>query len=277
LAAAAEFEGRRKWRVGLVTVDHGLQSGSAQRAAEIANWARKSGFDPVDVHTVKVGAKGGPEAAARAARYDALDKSAAEHGATAVLLGHTRDDQAETVLLGLARGSGARSLAGMPAQRGIYRRPLLELSRATVREAAVASGREPWEDPHNSDPAYARSRVRQAMRELEAALGPGLPTALARTAQLLRADADALDSIAAAFSTGPEPAVEELLELPAAIRTRVIKRWLHDIPATAVHIAAVDALLIDWHGQGAVALPLGHRVLRRHGRLHLVRADEPIA
>jgi tRNA(Ile)-lysidine synthase len=277
LAAAAAFEGRRKWRVGLVTVDHGLQDGSAGRAAGIALWARESGFQPVDVRTVEVGRTGGPEAAARAARYDALDKSAAEHGATAVLLGHTRDDQAETVLLGLARGSGARSLAGMPARRGIYRRPLLSLPRTLVREAASAAGREPWEDPHNTDPAYARSRVRRALRELTEALGPGLDANLARTADLLRADADALDDLVAAIQLGPEPAVDQLLELPTAIRTRAIKRWLRDIPATAVHIEAVDALLIDWHGQGPVALPLGQSVIRRHGRLHLVRADEPTA
>jgi tRNA(Ile)-lysidine synthase len=277
VATAAAFEGRRKWRVGLVTVDHGLQAGSAHRAAGIADWARRSGFDPVDVRTVDVGREGGPEAAARAARYDALDKSAAEHGAVAVLLGHTRDDQAETVLLGLARGSGARSLAGMSARRGIYRRPLLELPRRTVREAAAESGREPWEDPHNTDAAYARSRVRRAMRELADALGSGLDANLARTAHLLRADADALDDLAAAFSPGNEPAVEALRELPAAIRTRVIKRWLHDIPATAVHIAAIDVLITDWHGQGPVALPLGQSVSRRHGRLHLVGADEPIA
>lgn len=268
LAAAAAFEGRTKWRVGLVTVDHALQSGSADRAAGIAGWARESGFDPVDVRTVDVGRTGGPEAAARAARYDALGKAAAEHGAAAVLLGHTRDDQAETVLLGLARGSGARSLAGMPAQRGIYRRPLLDLPRALVREAASAAGRAPWEDPHNTDPAYARSRVRKAMRDLEDALGPGLSAALARTAHLLRADADALDDLAAAVD--PDPVVQRLEQLPTAIRTRVIKRWLGDIPATAVHIQAVDALITDWHGQGPVALPLGHSVIRRHGRLHLV-------
>ena len=142
--------------------------------------------------SVDVGRAGGPEAAARAARYRALDDAADRLGAAAVLLGHTRDDQAETVLLGLARGSGARSLAGMAARSGRYRRPLLDLDRAVVRSAAA--GLDTWDDPHNADPSFGRSRVRHAaLPALEAALGPGVAAALARTASLLRADADALD------------------------------------------------------------------------------------
>ena len=108
----------------------------------------------------------------------------------AILLGHSLDDQAETVLLGLARGSGARSLRGMPAPRGHYRRPLLGVSRATLRAACDAAGLQPWDDPHNADPAFARARVRQqALPALEAALGPGVAQALARTAGQLRSDA----------------------------------------------------------------------------------------
>ncbi len=142
---------------------------------------------------------GGPEAAARTARYAALEQVAGQAGAAAVLLGHSRDDQAETVLLGLARGAGGRALAGMPAQRGRFRRPLLGVARATLREACAAQGLEPWHDPHNADPAYARARVRhQALPALEEALGPGVAAALARSAAQLSADCDALDAIAAA-------------------------------------------------------------------------------
>ncbi len=151
---------------------------------------------------------GGPEAAARSARYAALEEAAREAGAAAVLLGHSRDDQAETVLLGLARGAGGRALAGMPARRGFLLRPLLGVPRATLREACLAAGLEPWDDPHNADPAYARARVRhQALPALEAALGPGIAAALARTAAQLSADCDALDAIARVeawrISSGP--------------------------------------------------------------------------
>jgi len=178
------------------------------------------GLDPVRIATVRVASgpgRGGPEAAARTARYAALEQVAEQTGAAAVLLAHSRDDQAETVLLGLARGSGARALAGMPAQRGRLRRPLLGLSRAALREACQALQLEPWDDPHNFDPSYARARVRhQALPALEAALGPGIAEALARSAAQLSADCAALDAIATAeewrihrAGPGPGPGVAD--------------------------------------------------------------------
>ncbi len=198
LAVALAFEAPRAGlRAGGVTVDHRLQPGSAARATQVADDLRALGLDPVEATAVDiVPAADGPEAAARQARYRALDEAADRLGAATVLLGHTRDDQAETVLLGLARGSGARSLAGMAAVRGRYRRPLLGLDRATVR--AAAAGHRTWDDPHNADPAFARARVRRdALPMLERELGPGIAEALARSADLLRADADALDGWAA--------------------------------------------------------------------------------
>ena len=168
-------------RAGAVTVDHGLQLGSAGRARGLAATLVGLGFDPVEVVHVRVGGTEGPEGNARRVRCAALGASAERHGATAVLLGHTRDDQAETVLLGLARGSGPRSLAGMAPVAGRFRRPLLDLPRATVR-AAVPDGFTPWDDPHNADPAYTRSRTRErVLPVLEAELGPGIGAALART------------------------------------------------------------------------------------------------
>ncbi|HVE26428.1 MAG TPA: tRNA lysidine(34) synthetase TilS [Sporichthya sp.] len=200
LARAVAFEAPKLGvRAGAVSVDHGLQAGSAERAAAVIALLATWGLDPVEAVRVEVATAGGPEAAARDARYAALDEAADRHGACAVLLGHTRDDQAETVLLGLARGSGARSLAGMAPVAGRYRRPLLDLERDRLAEACRAEGLDPWADPHNTDPAYARARVRhEALPALEQALGPGVAAALARTAALLRADADALDAIAAA-------------------------------------------------------------------------------
>ena len=157
---------------------------------------------------MRVGRDGGPEAAARDARYAALDDAAERLGAAAVLLGHTRDDQAETVLLGLARGSGIRSLSGMAAASGPagrYRRPFLQLDRQTARKACLVQSIPVWDDPHNIDPAYTRSRLRhEGLPALEKALGKGVVEALARTAQLSRDDADALDTWAAeADALGP--------------------------------------------------------------------------
>jgi tRNA(Ile)-lysidine synthase len=216
LAAAAAFVAPRlSLRVGGVTVDHGLQPGSGERAVNVAALLGQLGLDPVRNVAVTVapaGSAAGPEAAARTARYHALDAAARDYDAAAVLLGHTLDDQAETVLLGLARGSGARSLAGMPARRGPYRRPLLTVRRAATLAACAELGLEPWQDPHNHDFRYARARVRhQALPALEAALGPGVAEALARTASQLRADAECLDGLAFAEGgqlrgDGPDPA-----------------------------------------------------------------------
>jgi tRNA(Ile)-lysidine synthase len=295
LAAAVAFVAPRLGlRAGGVTVDHGLQAGSAQRAADVAAMLGKLGLDPVRSIAVTVpsagtpGAAQGPEAAARGARYGALDAAAAECGAAAILLGHTLDDQAETVLLGLARGSGARSLAGMPASRGAYRRPLLNVRRATTGQACADLGLEPWQDPHNSDSRFTRVRVRhQALPALEAALGPGVAEALARTASQLRADAEYLDDLAAAESGQlrgfcSDPAgldAKWLLALPAAIRTRVLRdaAVMSGCPhgsLTAGHVDQVDALVTRWRGQRWVDLPGGVRARRQAGKLWFTGGDQ---
>jgi tRNA(Ile)-lysidine synthase len=266
LAAAAVFEGRRAgWLVGAATVDHGLQAESSTVAERAADTLALLGCEPAQVLTVVVGEGGGPEAAARAARYGALESLADQASAT-VLLGHTLDDQAETVLLGLARGSGPRSLAGMAARRDPFRRPLLDVPRATVRAAAAALNLDPWHDPHNDDPRFARARVRhEVLPVIERELGPGVAAALSRTARLARADADALDAWAVQAYTAAEKepgavAVDVLAGLPAAIRTRVLRlaALAAGAPATdltAGHVDALDALVGDWHGQHGVDLP----------------------
>jgi tRNA(Ile)-lysidine synthase len=275
LASALRFTGKR---VGLVTVDHGLQEGSDRRARSVAAWARDAGFDPVRIETVSVaGLPGGPEAAARTARYAALTAAAAELGAAAVLLGHTRDDQAETVLLALARGAGPRGLSGMPDRRGVFRRPLLEVARTETRKACAALGLAPWEDPHNTDPAYARSRVRAtALPALVETLGPAVLANLARTAALVAADTEALDELAAtalerARSDGGL-SVTVLAGLLPAVRGRVLHCWARELGAPGgalayTHVLALDALVTAWHGQGATHLPGGIGVARRSGDL----------
>jgi tRNA(Ile)-lysidine synthase len=283
LAAAAAFVAPRLGlRAGGVTVDHGLQPGSAERAGEVTALLSALGLDPAQSRAVTVPASAaGPEAAARQARYAALDEAAHEHGAVAVLLGHTLDDQAETVLLGLARGSGGRSLAGMPARRGRYRRPLLTVRRAATVAACAELGLEPWQDPHNSDFRFTRARVRhQALPALEAALGPGVAEALARTAAQLRADAECLDDLAFAESGqlrqgGSDPAgldVAWLAALPAAIRTRVLRdaAVMAGCPPGALaagHIGQVDALVTAWRGQRWADLPGGVRARRQAGKV----------
>ena len=286
LLAAAAFEARKPAHTVVgVTVDHGLQPGSADQARSVVEQMAALGAEAHSV-AVEVGTTGGPEAAARAARYAALDDAAEEHRADTVLLGHTRDDQAETVLLGLARGSGARSLSGMAPRQGLYRRPLLDLTREDTRAACAAEGLTPWEDPHNEDPAYTRVRVRrEVLPVLERELGPGVAEALARTARLLRDDADALDDLAEAARALATTAdgdldADRLRREPAAIRRRVLRRTALEsgCPGTelfAVHVDAMDTLLTDWRGQVGVDLPGGLRLVRQGGRLSIVRT--PVA
>ncbi|MFE5731151.1 tRNA lysidine(34) synthetase TilS [Streptomyces sp. NPDC056528] len=282
LASALAFEARKlPVRAGGITVDHGLQDGSDTRAAEVAERMTALGLTPSEAVTVTVGREGGPEAAARDARYAALDAAAERHGAAAILLGHTRDDQAETVLLGLARGSGIRSLSGMAAVSGAtrrYRRPFLQLDRQTVRKACVAQELAVWDDPHNSDPAYTRSRLRhEGLPALEKALGKGVVEALARTARLSRDDADALDTWAADAETAVRDeagALEcaKLFGLPPAVRRRVLRRAViaEGAPAGSLfarHIEEVDRLVTGWRGQGAINLPGRVEARRQGGRL----------
>lgn len=226
------------------------------------------------------------EAAARVARYDALDRAVADLRLVVMLLGHTRDDQAETVLIGLARGSGARSLAGMVSRRGAYRRPLLGVPRDTTRAACAAQEIETYTDPANADISFVRTRVReQALGALEAALGHDVRANLARTARLLRDDNDLLDELAgdaaAEALVDGELDVARLAGLPAALRTRILHRWAAAVGGapTAAHVGALDALVVGWRGQGAVSLPGGVRVGRRSGRIGRVTAapsDHPV-
>lgn len=289
LAKATAFVAARQgWRAGLVTVDHQLQEGSAKRAAAVVEWARSEGFEVADAVTVDVGTGGGPEAAARQARYEALTQAAHARHAAVVLLGHTEDDQAETVLLALARGAGPHGLSGMPSRSARdgaqFARPLLTISRRTCRQACVAEGLSPWEDPHNFDPAFARARVRSTvMPTLADALGSDVVPNLARTAALVGADSRYLDGLAAkalreCVADGGL-SVAALADLPAPIRTRVLHTWALGLgaPGAALshrHVAALDSLVTSWHGQGPTMLPGAISVHRASGTL-LASMDRP--
>ncbi len=268
LLAATVFEARPdSLRVVGATVDHGLQPGSGEHADRVAEQMREMGVDESLTAHVHVEAPGlGPEAAAREARYAVLGQVAERFGAATVLLGHTLDDQAETVLLGLARGSGARSLAGMRRSFEGYRRPLLDLSRADTETACLAEGLQFWTDPHNSDDRFTRVRVRnRVLPLLEQELGPGVAQALARTAESVRLDVDLLDGLAEEAEQALR--VEEgydadlLGEQPVAILRRVVRLaclGAGALPADLAHehVVAVSEMVLA-HRQRTIQLP-GH-------------------
>jgi tRNA(Ile)-lysidine synthase len=266
---------------GLI-VDHRLQADSTDVAARAEQAALGLGCASARVLPVRVDGGGGLEAAARDARYAAL-RAAADPGIP-VLLGHTLDDQAETVLLGLARGSGGRSIHGMRAYDPPWGRPLLGVRRADTRQMCADLDLPVYEDPHNTAPDFARSRLRgEVLPLLEDVLGGGVAAALARTADQLRDDDDVLDAISAEVARrareGAELDVAVLAGEPAALRRRVIRAWLLDGGARAVtskHLHAVDDLVMDWRGQGGVAVgggAPGVRLVasRRRGRVTLER------
>ncbi len=271
LAEAAKLEGEKlALKVIGVTVDHQLQSGSDLQAEKVV----KQLSIPCIVEKATVEITDGLEASARRARYSALDKCAAENSAVAILLGHTKDDQAETVLLGLARGSGARSLSGMASANGIYLRPFLEITRAQTVAACKELKLEPWNDPHNDDETFLRVKARKnVLPMMESELGPGIRDALVRSAQLLRDDADALDLLANEFwQSDRSLEVAPLAALPRAIRTRVLRLALFESGVSqlsAEQVAQVEALISNWKGQGEVSLPAGVKVSRISGRLTL--------
>ncbi|MGU3432902.1 tRNA lysidine(34) synthetase TilS [Actinomycetes bacterium M1A6_2h] len=273
--------------VRAVVVDHGLQANSDRVAASAAEQAVRFGCSAAEVVTVEVDGSGGPEAAARRSRYAALDR--ARSGAP-VLLGHTLDDQAETVLLGLGRGSGPRSIRGMASYDPPWGRPLLGVRRERTHTACAELGVQPWEDPHNADPAYTRVRIRrEVLPLLDDVLAGGVAEALARTAEQLREDGEILDGwasdVLATADRDGDLDVGSLDTVPPAVRRRVIRFWLLAGGATAVtagQLQSVDDLIGRWRGQGEVAVPgLGFGataekaravrlvVSRRHGRLTL--------
>jgi tRNA(Ile)-lysidine synthase len=261
---------------GLI-VDHGLQAGSAAVAGRAADTLRGLGLTEVRVLPVTVDGPGGMEGAARRARYAAL-RAALPAPDALVLLGHTRDDQAETVLLGLGRGSGPRSIAGMRPLDPPWARPLLGVPRTVTVAACARLGLPTWADPHNVDPRFTRVRLRtEVLPLLEDVLSGGVAEALARTATQLREDGAALDEWAAGIPVaGREVAVDVLVDLPPSVRRRVLRRWLLAggvAELTDAHLRAADDLVGCWHGQGEVWLPGGLALRRAHGRLLLDRTD----
>ena len=268
----------RAIKVVALIVDHALQKNSSDVAHEAKKELAKIGYDNIEIRRIKVEVTDGLEASARRARYAALNDVANMHNAVAIFLGHTKDDQAETVLLGLARGSGTRSLSGMAQRIDQYRRPLLSITRSQTEAACDEIGIKFWRDPHNQSMEYTRVRVREnVLPMMEKEIGPGVTDALTRSAKLLRDDADALDQWAEEVLYDLDPIsldIATLETLPRAIRTRIFRRaiYLAGAPSgslTADHIEPVESLVTAWKGQGPVSLPGGVTVERISGRLSL--------
>lgn len=280
LAAASKLEAEN-FAIDLiaVVVDHKLQENSEK----IAQFAKQQlitlGYKDVFIGQANVQITDGLEASARRARYKVFQQAIETYGATSFLLGHTKNDQAEGVLLGLARGSGTKSLSGMQEVSGIFIRPLLTIDRLTTEAACREVGIDFWVDPHNSDQEFARVRVRENILPLlENEIGPGITDALARSAKLLREDAIALDQWAEEVFGKIEPSSIEislLTDLPIAIRSRILRLAIYAMGApagsiSAAHIEPIEALVSDWRGQGHTALPGGVKVSRISGRLSLL-------
>jgi len=282
LAIALYREARdRELKVIPVVLNHNLQAGSREIAEVAVEQLHVIGYHEVVLRDLQVEVRDGLESSARRARYEEFERVMAERSATALFLGHTHNDQAESVLLGLVRGSGGKSLAGMAPVNGRYIRPLLSLTRTITEEICAENKIEFWVDPHNSQLDFARVRIRTQLLPLfEELLGPGIADALVRTATLLRQDTEALDELAsAAGMENPDLNCAQLAKLPLALRSRLLRSAIYAAGApsgslSSDHLAPVEALVTDWHGQGQVSLPGGVKVERISGRLSLSQQKE---
>ena len=270
LAAATIFEAPKLGlRASAVVVDHGLQEASSEVAKTTAANLEQLGLDPVVIETINVRESGnGPEAAARSARYEGLERARKLVGAEVVLLGHNLEDQAETVLLGLTRGSGLRSIAGMQGfdEPKKLLRPLLEIKREVLFQSCVDQDIKPWQDPQNKDPKFTRVRIRQLLDTLEAELGPGFAGALARTADLASESDEVLVVMASdlagqatvsSSSTEIRLSVEKLVEALPGLRRRVLFETAIAAGAGSVsrtQVLGIDELITNWHGQNKLVL-----------------------
>ena len=274
LAAACEFEAKKLGvKIAAAVIDHSLQKDSDKVAAQTAKTLVSLGFEEVVIKKITVGKAGGPEAAARTARYTALETLRQKTKSNFVVLGHTSSDQAETVLLGLVRGSGSKSLSGMSEKTGFLLRPLLGIERATTEAFCKDSRIKYWSDPQNKDEKFLRVMIRKnVLPFLEKQLGGSVAASLVRTSDQLREDNTYLESqadksfkkYAKVSSSGISFDAKAIEKLPAAILNRVIKKALDSFgsESSRTHVLAVSDLVLSWHGQKPLALP-GVRVVRK--------------
>ena len=274
---------RLELKVGAIIVDHQLIPESNDVALNAKKQCEELGIQEVIIKKVNVEHNHeGLEAAARIARYEAFENVLHETNAQAILLAHTQDDQAETVLMRLTRGSGAKSLSGMAQVSGKYIRPFLHLRKKLVHDSLDLIGLKAWQDPANTDHQFLRVKVRQVlMPKIVEVLGESAISSLDKTSQLLRLDNQALEELAQQFFKSQKDVktngleISELEKLPEAIRTRVLRIFaiasgVHPGPFSFEHIEAIDALVKNWHGQGNVDLPGFIQATRVNGSLRFV-------
>ena len=274
---------RLELKVGAIIVDHQLFPESNDVALNAKKQCEELGIQEVIIKKVNVEHNHeGLEAAARIARYEAFENVLHETNAQAILLAHTQDDQAETVLMRLTRGSGAKSLSGMAQVSGKYLRPFLHLRKKLVHDSLDLIGLKAWQDPANTDHQFLRVKVRhELMPKIVEVLGESAISSLDKTSQLLRLDNQALEDLAQQFLESQKDVktngleISELEKLPEAIRTRVLRIFaiasgVHPGPFSFEHIEAIDALVKNWHGQGNVDLPGFIQATRVNGSLRFV-------
>ena len=284
LAWTALVVGKRlELKIGVIIVDHQLIPESSSVALNAKKQCEDLGIEEVIIKKVNVEQNHeGLEAAARIARYEAFENVLQETNAQVILLAHTQDDQAETVLMRLTRGSGAKSLSGMAQVSGKYLRPFLHLRKKLVHDSLDLIGLKAWQDPANTDHQFLRVKVRhELMPKIVEVLGESAISSLDKTSQLLRLDNQALEDLAQQFFESQKDVktngleISELEKLPEAIRTRVLRicaiaSGVHPGPFSFEHIEAIDALVKNWHGQGNVDLPGFIQATRVNGSLRFV-------
>ncbi|MCU1458052.1 MAG: tRNA(Ile)-lysidine synthetase [Actinomycetia bacterium] len=265
-----------------VHVDHQLRAGSNLEARVVEAAAALLGVTaPVDVRRVDVHSGDGAnlEAAARRSRYRALDDARREHGAASVLVGHTADDQAETVLLALLRGSATTGLGAMAVRRDAIVRPLLGLRRSDTVEICARLGLEPLDDPMNHDPAFRRVWLRrEVIPHLARVADRDIVGVLAGQAEILRSESGLLDSLAAAawpLDDPSRPSVGPLRSVEPVLARRALRLW---VGPPAPSRAATDSLLdVALGSRRSVELADRRTVTRSAGRLTLTRGAAPVA
>jgi tRNA(Ile)-lysidine synthase len=266
LASAMAFEGsKRKFKVAAAIIDHNLQPRSDLVAANTAEVCETLGINPVLVSSIFITQKlSGPEAAARSARYLELEKIREQLGAKYIFLGHNLGDQAETVLLGLVRGSGLSAISGMQQidENRKLVRPLLGLTRAELRQSVIDQGLDIWDDPQNADEDFTRVKVRRILRELETQLAPGISEALVRTASLAQEAAgfmnlEAQKLLAAACIAPGAYSIAILEQAHVGLRRKALHLIIQKQGAkspTRFQVLEVDSLITNWHGQKPLSL-----------------------
>lgn len=261
--------------VVVLVIDHGLVPGSADVARTVAAWARGQGAAAV-VRRVRVPRGGSLEAAARRARYAALDALADELGLVCVLVGHTARDQAETVLLRLLRGTGPAGLAAIAVQRGRFVRPLLALERGAIDAYVAARGLPVWHDPMNDDRQLARVRVRHEILPALRRENPQIDAALVRLAGSAAEWLEVIDGLARPFARFPVEAAA-LAAQPAAVRKRALSLALEaaGLDYDAAHLEQLDRMVIA-ADRGQIAIDVrGGAVVRSYGIVSVADRREP--